>query len=174
MYVAHRYQCTLSLPEVVRIEYPYGLRPCVCVSPAVYLWCGPGPGLRPPVREMRRSPLSHNLRERDGKRRGPRPWQSDKNSQRPAASDLSPGCRAVELSRLRRGAVEALSRRCRGAVEALPVEVSSLSSLSSSCRACRGLSRLTPCAWASSSCRGLSSCPCCCRAVESCRAMSSC
>ena len=34
---------------------------------------------------------------------------------------LSPGCRAVELSRLRRGAVEALSRPC-------------LSSLSSSCR----------------------------------------
>ena len=38
---------------------------------------------------------------------------------------LSPGCRAVELSRLR-----------RGAVEALPVEPVEL--LSSSCRACRG------------------------------------
>ena len=36
-------------------------------------------------------------------------------------SALSPGCRAVELSRLRRAAVEVLSRPC-------------LSSLSSSCR----------------------------------------
>ena len=46
---------------------------------------------------------------------------------------LSPGCRAVELSRLRRGAVEALSRRCQGTVEALSRPC--LSSLSSSCRA---------------------------------------
>ena len=45
---------------------------------------------------------------------------------------LSPGCRAVELSRLRRGAVEALSRYCRGAVKALPVEL--VEFLSSSCR----------------------------------------
>ena len=68
---------------------------------------------------------------------------------------LSPGCRAVELSRLRRGTVEALSRRCRGAVEALSRPC--LSSLSSYCRVpvepvepdsmrlgvefCRGLSR---------------------------------
>ena len=85
--------------------------------------------------------------------------------------ELSPGCRAVELSRLRRGAVEALSRRCRGAVEAL-----SRPCLSSSCRACRGLSRLveacrglsrlrTPCAYP---CAGASS------SVEFCRAMSSC
>ena len=50
---------------------------------------------------------------------------------------LSPGCRAVELSRLRRGAVEALSRRCRGlACRACRVTVEFLSSLSS----------LTPCA----------------------------
>jgi hypothetical protein len=48
---------------------------------------------------------------------------------------LSPGCRAVELSRLRRGAVEPV-------VEALPVEPVELLS---------SLSRLTPCA-------GLSSC----------------
>ena len=39
----------------------------------------------------------------------------------PVFSSLSPGCRAVELSRLRRAAVEVLSRPC-------------LSSLSSSCR----------------------------------------
>ena len=48
---------------------------------------------------------------------------------------MSPGCRAVELSRLRRGAVEPV-------VEALPVEPVELLS---------SLSRLTPCA-------GLSSC----------------
>ena len=55
----------------------------------------------------------------------------------PRAMNLSPGCRAVELSRLRRAAVEAV-------VEALPVEP---------CRACRvavevlsSLSRLTACA----------------------------
>ena len=56
---------------------------------------------------------------------------------------LSPGCRAVELSRLRRGAVEALSRPCLSSL--CPVEF-----LSSSCRGpvefvevevCRGLSR---------------------------------
>ena len=40
----------------------------------------------------------------------------------PGSRHLSPGCRAVELSRLRRGAVEPV-------VEALPVEP---------CRACRG------------------------------------
>ena len=87
--------------------------------------------------------------------------------------ELSPGCRAVELSRRCRGAVEALSRRC----------LSSLSSLSS----------LTPCAWASRSvevsrqvCRTvdcvelymyveLSSCTSCRAVIElsSCRAMSS-
>ena len=84
---------------------------------------------------------------------------------------LSPGCRAVELSWLRRGAVEALSRRCRGAVEALSRPC--LSSLSSYCRVpvepvepdsvrlgvqvCRGLSRSVEV------CRGLS------RSVEVCR-----
>ena len=69
-------------------------------------------------------------------------------------SILSPGCRAVE-------AVEAPSR---------PLS-SSRPCLSSSCRACQGLSRLTPCGCASSCCRGLS------RAVEflcrGCRVMSS-
>ena len=59
---------------------------------------------------------------------------------------LSPGCRAVELSRLRRGAVEALSRRCRGAVEALSRPC--LSSLSSSCRV-----PVEPVEFLSSSCR---------------------
>ena len=87
---------------------------------------------------------------------------------------LSPGCQAVELSRLRRGAVEALSRYCRGAVEALPVEP--VEFLSSSCRepvepvepdsmrlgveVCRGLSRSVEV------CRGLS------RSVEVCRGLS--
>ena len=56
-------------------------------------------------------------------------------------SILSPGCRAVE-------AVEAPSR---------PLS-SSRPCLSSSCRACQGLSRLTPCGGASSCCRGLSRC----------------
>ena len=71
---------------------------------------------------------------------------------------LSPGCRAVELSRLRRGTVEALSRPC-------------LSSLSSYCRVsvepvdpdsmCLGVEF----------CRGLSrSVDSSCRAVEQCRA----
>ena len=74
----------------------------------------------------------------------------------PSSRELSPGCRAVKLSRLRRGAVEPV-------VEALPVEP---------CRALSSLLRLTPCAGASRSvevCQGLS------RSVElsSCRAMSS-
>ena len=78
---------------------------------------------------------------------------------------LSPGCRAVELSRLRRAVVEAV-------VEALPVEpCRALSSLSSSCRA---PSRLTTCGGASSCCRGLSRaveflCRGCRKAVELCR-----
>jgi hypothetical protein len=81
------------------------------------------------------------------------------------ARGLSPGCRAVELSRLRRAVVEAV-------VEALPVEpCRALSSLSSSCRA---PSRLTTCGGASSCCRGLSRaveflCRGCRKAVELCR-----
>ena len=54
----------------------------------------------------------------------------------PSSRELSPGCRAVKLSRLRRGAVEALSRRCRGlACRACRVPVEFLSSLSRACRA---------------------------------------
>ena len=81
-----------------------------------------------------------------------------------SAARLSPGCRAVELSRLRRGAVEALSRPC-------------LSSLSSYCRVlvepvepdsmclgvevCRGLSRsVEVCRGLSSSCRAILSSSC--------------
>ena len=65
---------------------------------------------------------------------------------RDAKPDLSPGCRAVELSRLRRGAVEpvveGLSRPC-------------LSSLVEPVEFLSSLSRLTPCACASSSCRAV-------------------
>ena len=79
-------------------------------------------------------------------------------SRRAGAVVVEPWLREpVELSRLRRGTVEALSRRCRGAVEALSRPC--LSSLSSYCRVpvdpvlepdismrlgvefCRGLSR---------------------------------
>ena len=95
-------------------------------------------------------------------------------SRRAGAVVVEPWLREpVELSRLRRGTVEALSRRCRGAVEALSRRCRGLA-----CRACRvtveflsSLSSLTPCAWASSSvevCRGLS------RSVEVCRGLSSC
>ena len=76
--------------------------------------------------------------------------QAYRHSRMPSSGTLSPGCRAVELSRLRRGAVEPV-------VEDLPVEP---------CRALSSLSRLTPCAGASSFvevCRGLSSS---CRAVH--------
>ena len=105
-------------------------------------------------------------RGRSGGRGGPRGGPEERKANggpapgvdpRGPGRRLSPGCRAVELSRLRRGTVEVLSRRCRGLA----------------CRACRdtvkflsSLSSLTPCTWASSSvevCRGLSSS---CRAVE--------
>jgi hypothetical protein len=75
---------------------------------------------------------------------------------------LSPGCRAVELSRLCRGSVEPLSR---------PLSRPCLSSLVEPVEFLSSLSRLTPCAGASSCCRGLSS-----FSVEArgCRVMSEC
>ena len=83
-----------------------------------------------------------------------------------ARRTLSPGCRAVELSRLRRGAVEALSRYCRGAVEALPVEP--VEFLSSSCR--EPVEPVEP----DSMCLGVEVCRGLSRSVEVCRVLSSC
>ena len=57
---------------------------------------------------------------------------------------LSPGCRAVELSRLRRGTVEALSRPCLSSLSSycrVPVEPVEPDSMRLGVEFCRGLSR---------------------------------
>ena len=90
---------------------------------------------------------------------------------------LSPGCRAVELSRLRRGAVEPV-------VEALPVEpvepveadsmcrCVELSRAVENCRAVEKLSRCRACREVSSCCRACRvNCRVNCRKLSSCRAV---
>jgi len=112
---------------------------CECVYMSFVLtWfrarlCVPGPLARTAV------PRRHSRIPRGPRARRVRRRAVPGRAERTYLLVASPGChRAVELSRLRRGAVEALSsrlsRRCRGAVEALPVEpVEPVELLSSSC-----------------------------------------